>query len=216
MASRNRKGKTRITVVYAAVTLAVLAVLFALMLYSQSQIAEVYELELKDFTAQTAAEAQAACRADNGKLSVLAEKYPDCLWVWCGDNVLHIVRTKPLVLEGIDPDSGFMKVSFKGEHGKDYTGYIIDPIKAPNVIAKLELEEAGEYTFDSVSMSVRTALREGSFDFDYDDAVWLWEKGGSVVYAVHGDAVTVIDDGIASFTDDGGTARVCYVLDTAL
>lgn len=214
MASSGKPRKIKTPVIYAVVTLTILAVLFALMLYSQSQIAEVYELELVGFSAQTPAEAQAACRADNGQFSALAEKYPDCLWVWCSDDKLHIVRTKPLVLEGTDPESGFVKVSFKGELGRDRTGYIIDPLKAPNVIARLELEQAGEYTYDSVSMSVRSALREGSFN--YEDAVWLWEKGSSTVYAVRSDAVTMINESIAAFTDDGGVSRVCYVLDTAL
>lgn len=214
MASRKKHSTTRTTAVYAAVTIAALVVLFALMQYARSQIAEVYELSLENFSAQTPAEAQSACRAENETFLPYAEEYPDCLWVWCGDDKLYIVRGDVLKVEGEDPDNGFVKVSFKGEMGTEHTGYIIDPLKAPTLIARIDLGAAQEYTYDNVSMSIRKALRAG--EFDYEDAIYLWEKGGSSVYAVHSDAVTVVEGSIASFTDDGGVARVCYILDTAL
>lgn len=214
MASGKKPRTTRITIIYIAATLAALIVVFALVQYMRSQVAEVYELTVSGLDAETPAQAQAMCRADNAKFVELSEKYPDCLWAWCGDDKLYIVRGDSLVVKSIGADGSFDEVSFTGEKGEKHTGYLIDPLKPPALLAQIELGEADEYNYDNVSMSIREGMRSGAVN--YEDAVYLWESGGSMVYVVRSDSLEFADGTIAAFTDDGGKTRVCYILDTVI
>lgn len=208
----DRRKKTYL--LYGAVTLAVLAVLFILFLYLKSQVAPVYEYTVKGLSAETPAQAQTECRADYKKFASVMKDYEDCSWVWCGKDVLYLVRPSALKVDVSSDETNFTAVKFFDSHGNRLRGYIIDPSIAPKELGRIILSPSDEYTFDNVSMTVRVGIRNG--EIKYDDAVFLWEKGSAEVIVVRPDTYETVQDNIVSFTDDGNVVRICYVLDTVV
>ncbi|MCF0136978.1 MAG: hypothetical protein HUJ66_01295 [Oscillospiraceae bacterium] len=211
-AGRKRKSR-RYYIKCILLTLLAAALLFALYLNQRSKVAPEYELTVEGLNAKGPAEAQAMCRSEYELCTECMEGREDCLWVWCGEDKLYLVRPEALVI-GKEKSEGHTSVSFTDDKGKPREGYIIDPTGEPNELGRVEICEPGELGFDSVSMSVRAALRKG--ELSYADAVYLWEKGSGIVIAVKENTYTVVEGNIVSFTDDGGVTRVCYILDTSL
>ena len=199
---------------YAIVTIAVLAVCFALFLYMKAQVATVYEYTVKGLAAETPAQAQTQCRADYEKFASIMKDYEDCSWVWCGKNVVYLVRPSALKVDVNSEETNFTAVKFRDSHGNRLKGFIIDPASAPKELGRIELSASDEYTFENVSMTVRVGIRNE--EIKYDDAVYLWEKGSDEVIIVAPDSYEVVQDNIVSFTDDGNVSRTCYILDTAV
>ena len=213
-AKKTSKDTKNFYIICIIVTLAVLLAIFAVFMHQRTQVAPVYVLTVEGLKAGNPAEAQALCRTDSNDYEKLMEGTEECSWVWGGENTLYLVHTKALRIDVNAGYPGFTAVTFKDEHGKTLSGYIIDPTGHPNEMGRIVVDESEEYTYDSVSMSVRVALREGKIS--YDDAVYLWEEGSNEVFAVYADSYTVIKDKLVSFVDDGGQTRVCYILDTTL
>ena len=215
MSSANvNKPQKRFYIICGAVTLAVVLILLGVFLHQRARVAPVLELTVDGLSADTPAQAQIICRSDNKRYLDYMEGRENCVWVWCGDNVLYLARPKALHVDADSENTGFTTVSFRDEHGKIHSGYIIDPTAAPNELGRIGISDAEELSYDSVSMSIRVALKKG--DIAYAGAVYLWEKGSSEVIAVQADTYTVIENNLVSFTDDGGNTLVCYVLDTKL
>lgn len=210
---KNRNSKRFYTICIAVTLLAVL-LLVGVFFHLRAQVAPVLTLTVEGLKAETPAEAQAMCRADSNSYAKYMKNRDGCSWVWCGEDVLYLVRPEALHIDAKAENVGFPAVTFKDEHGASFSGYIIDPTGAPNEIGRIRIDIADEYNYDNVSMSVRVALRNG--EISYDGAVYLWEKGSSEVFAARADSYTVIDGNLVSFVDDGGVTRVCYILDTKL
>lgn len=209
--SKSSKG---FYIVCIAVTAVIILALVCVSLYQRSEVAPVYVLTVDGLSADNPADAQALCRSEHERFSESAMAQDADIWVWCGEDELYLVKSDALtVLSGGD-FPGFTAVSFLDEKGASHSGYIIDPTAEPKELGRIELGDAEEYTFDSVSMSIRVALRSG--DISFENAVYLWEKDSSRVFAVGEDSYTPIEGNLVSFTDDGGTAHVCYILDTKL
>ena len=204
--------RNRFLLICIAVTLVLLAVILIVLAHQRAQIAPVLELTVDGLTAETPSEVQRLCRSDFERYAELMQKHEDCVWLWCGEDRLCLARQE--VLTKLDVQSGFTQVAYTDKHGDGQTGWIIDPAAAPNELGRISLNDSEEASFDSVSMSVRVALREGKIGFT--DAVYLWEEGSSEVLAVNSEAVSDPAGAQISFTDDGGVMRNCYVLDTAL
>ena len=212
--NRNKRASNKVYIICAAVAVIVLAVIFGLHLYRNSQVAPVYELEVEGLEAKTPAEAQAACRGDHERFAEAMEKYGESSWVWCGGKTLYLVKPDALVIDTEAEPSNFTAVKFKDENRGEKSGYIVDPSIAPKELGRIELGESEEYTFENVSMTVRVGLRNG--DIDYENAVYLWEKGSDLVLAVRPDTYDIVEGSIVSFTDDGNVTHTCYILDTAI
>lgn len=209
-----KKPPKRFYIACIAVTLVLLLLLLTVYLHQRAEVAPVYVLTVEGLNAESCADAQAMCRADNGKYIDFMQGMEDCSWVWCGENELYLVNPDALTVDTEAEQEGFTAVRFFDENGTEHRGYIIDPTAEPDELGRIVLDEAEEYSFDSVSMSVRVALRSG--EISYENAVYLWEKGSSLVFAVGEDSYTAIDDNLVLFVDDGGVTRVCYILDTNL
>ncbi len=214
MSSKHKKSPKRFYIICFAATLAVVLVLLVVFLHQRAEVAPVYVLTVEGLEAETPADAQAVCRADNQRYLECMNDRDDCLWVWCGDDKLFLANSDALHIDSKAEDCGFTAVTFYDENGNKHSGFIIDPTAEPRELGRIQLEEAEEYSFDSVSMSIRVALRNGKIA--YENAVYLWEKGSNVVFAVCSDSYTVIENNLVSFVDDGGATRVCYILDTKL
>lgn len=215
MSSETEKRPTkRFYIICFAVTLALLLVLLAVFLHQRSEVAPVYVLTVEGLVAENPADAQAICRGDYEQCADLMQDREDCLWVWCGGNELFLVKPDALSIDAEKEQTGFTAVCFFDENGDKCSGWIISPAEKPNELGRIRLEPAEEYSFDSVSMSIRAALRSG--EISYEGAVYLWEKGSGTVFAAAENSYTVIENNIVSFTDDGGVSRVCYILDTNL
>ena len=210
----SKRAPDKIYIICAAVAVLVLAVIFGLHLYRNSQVAPVYELKVEGLEAETPAEAQAACRGDHERFAEAMEKYGESSWVWCGGKTLYLVKPDALVIDTEAEPSNFTAVKFKDENRGEKSGYIVDPSIAPKELGRIELGESEEYTFENVSMTVRVGLRNG--DIDYENAVYLWEKGSDLVLAVRPDTYETVEGSIVSFTDDGNVTHTCYILDTAI
>ncbi len=215
MSSRSIKIQSkRFYIICIAVTLALILALLLVYLHQRAEVAPVYVLTVEGLEADTPADAQAACRAENKHYIECMKDSKDCLWVWCGDDRLFLVNPDALHVDGDAENCGFAAVTFTDEKGNEHSGFIIDPTAEPRELGRIQLEEAEEYSFDSVSMSIRVALRNGKIA--YENAAYLWEKGSNVVFAVYADSYTVVENNLVSFVDDGGASRVCYILDTIL
>ena len=197
--------------VAAAITIAVLAVVFALIMHYR-ELAPVYVLEVKGLDAETPSEAQTECRGEYTKFAELMREYTGTSWVWCGDNRLYLVKTSVLRINAKDETERFTAVTFRAGNGDRLGGYIIDPVTPPKELGRIELTGGERYDFESVSMSIRVGLRSG--EISYDDAVYLWEKDSSEVIVARPDSCSVVQDNIVSFTDDGNLTHTCYILDT--
>ncbi len=211
---RSISNSKRVYIICAVVTLAVLGVIFGIHRYNISQVAPVYQVHIDGLEAETPAEAQAACRKDHQRFSEQSEKHPDCAWVWTGKRMLYLVKPEALELDASAEETGFTAVRFINASGKERRGYIIDPTTEPVELGRIKIDDAEEYTYDNVSMTIRTGLRSG--DIAYENAVYLWEKDSNLVLAVRPDTYTVVEGSIVSFTDDGNAAHTCYILDTEI
>ena len=206
--------KRRICITAVIFTLAVLAVIFALIQHQRSSIAPVYEMKVSGLTANTPNEAQAQCRAQSQKFAEIKQKYRGVCWVWCGNENLYLVKSSAAELMADSEFEGFTEISFRDRRGSTHDGYIISIDAEAKELGRIELEPADEYDFERVSMSIREGLRSGSIAFE--NAVYLWEKGSAEVLAVRDGSFEIMEENIAAFLDDGGRERVCYILDTGI
>lgn len=215
-AKAKRQGSSpakRTYIAFAAITLAVLAVVFAVIMQSRSKT-PVYVLEVNGLDAETPAEAQIECRAEHEKFAKPLQNNTGCAWVWCGDNKLYLVKTTALRINTKDETQNFTAVTFDGGEGKRLEGYIIEPETPPTELGRIVLEGGEKYNFESVSMSIREGLRSG--EISYENAVYLWEKDSTEVIAVRADSYQTVQDNIVSYTDDGNVTHTCYILDTKI
>lgn len=215
-AKAKRQGSSpakRTYIAFAAITLAMLAVVFAVIMQSRSKT-PVYVLEVNGLDAETPAEAQIECRAEHEKFAKPLQNNTGCAWVWCGDNKLYLVKTTALRINTKDETQNFTAVTFDGGEGKRLEGYIIEPETPPTELGRIVLEGGEKYNFESVSMSIREGLRSG--EISYENAVYLWEKDSTEVIAVRADSYQTVQDNIVSFTDDGNVTHTCYILDTKI
>ena len=210
----SKRASNKVYIICAVVAVFALAIIFGVHMYRNSQVAPVYELMVEGLEAETPAEAQAACRGDHERFAEAMEKYGESSWVWCGGKTLYLVKPDALVIDTEAEPSNFTAVKFKDENRGEKSGYIVDPSIAPKELGRIELGESEEYTFENVSMTVRVGLRNG--DIDYENAVYLWEKGSDLVLAVRPDTYETVEGSIVSFTDDGNVTHTCYILDTAI
>ena len=210
----SKRASNKVYIICAVVAVFALAIIFGVHMYRNSQVAPVYELMVEGLEAETPAEAQAACRGDHERFAEAMEKYGESSWVWCGGKTLYLVKPDALVIDTEAEPSNFTAVKFKDENRGEKSGYIVDPSIAPKELGRIELGESEEYTFENVSMTVRVGLRNG--DIDYENAVYLWEKGSDLVLAVRPDTYDIVEGSIVSFTDDGNVTHTCYILDTAI
>ncbi len=211
---RSINNSKRVYIICAAVTLAVLGVIFGIHRYNISQVAPVYQVHIDGLEAATPAEAQAACRADYKRFSEQSEKHPGCAWVWTGKRMLYLVKPDVLEIDASAEETGFTAVKFINASGKERSGYIIDPTTEPVELGRIKIDDAEEYTYDNVSMTIRAGLRSG--EIKYENAVYLWEKDSNLVLAVRPDTYTAVEGSIVSFTDDGNVTHTCYILDTEI
>lgn len=215
-AKAKRQGSSpakRTYIVYAAITLAVLALVFAVIMQLRSKTPE-YVLEVSGLDAQTPAEAQVECRAEHEKFAKPLLDNTGCAWVWCGDNKLYLVKTTALRINTKDETQNFTAVTFDGGEGKQLEGYIIRPETPPAELGRIVLTGGEKYDYGSVSMSVRAGLRSG--EIGCTDAVYLWEKDSTEVIVARADSYQTVQDNIVSFTDDGNVTHTCYILDTKI
>ncbi len=217
MSVKRQSGKSskRVYIICAVLTLAVLGIVFGIHRYRISQVAPVYQVHVDGLEAATPAEAQAACRADYKRFLEQSEKYPGCTWVWTGKRMLYLVKPEALEIDASAEETGFTAVKFINASGKERSGYIIDPATEPVELGRIRIgDKSEEYTYDNVSMTIRTGLRSG--EIKYENAVYLWEKDSDLVLAVRPDTYTQVEGNIVSFTDDGNVAHTCYILDTEI
>lgn len=215
-AKAKRQGSSpakRTYIAFAAITLAVLAVVFAVIMQSRSKT-PVYVLEVNGLDAETPAEAQIECRAEHEKFAKPLQNNTGCAWVWCGDNKLYLVKITALRINTKDETQNFTAVTFDGGEGKRLEGYIIEPETPPTELGRIVLTDGEKYNFESVSMSIREGLRSG--EISYENAVYLWEKDSTEVIAVRADSYQTVQDNIVSYTDDGNVTHTCYILDTKI
>ncbi len=215
-AKARRQGSSpakRTYIAFAAITLAVLAVVFAVIMQLRSKT-PVYVLQVNGLDAETPAEAQIECRAEHGKFAKPQQEYTGCSWVWCGDSKLYLVKTTALRIDTKDETANFTAVTFDGGEGKRLAGFVIDPAIQPKELGRIVLEGGEKCNFESVSMSIREGLRSG--EISYEDAVYLWDKDSTEVIAVRADSYQTVQDNIVSFTDDGNVTHTCYILDTKI
>ena len=105
-------------------------------------------------------------------------------------------------------------MKFINASGKQRKGFIIDPTTEPVELGRIKIDDAKEYNYDNVSMTIRVGLRSG--EINYENAVYLWEKDTDLVLAVRSDTYKTVEGSIVSFTDDGNVTHTCYVLDTEI
>lgn len=211
---RSRNSSKQVYIICAVVTLVVLGVIFGIHKYKISQVAPVYQVHIDDLEAATPAEAQAACRADYQRFAAESEKYPGCAWVWTGKRTLYLVKPDALEINAAAEETGFTAVKFINASGKQRKGFIIDPTTEPVELGRIKIDDAKEYNYDNVSMTIRVGLRSG--EINYENAVYLWEKDTDLVLAVRSDTYKTVEGSIVSFTDDGNVAHTCYILDTEI
>lgn len=216
MAARRRidKKQKQVYIICAIVTLVILGVMFGVYKHRLSRVAPVLEIRVENLEAQTPAEAQAACRGDYARFAEAMEGHEGCAWVWTGKHMLYLVRPEALEIAASAEETGFTAVKFKTANGKTKSGYIIDPATEPVELGRIKVTDAQEINYESVSMTVRTALRSG--EISYENAVYLWEKDTDLVLAVRPDTYKTVEGSIVSFTDDGGVTHTCYILDTEI
>lgn len=216
MAARRRidKKQKQVYIICAVVTLVILGVMFGVYKHRLSRVAPVLEIRVENLEAQTPAEAQAACRGDYARFAEAMEGHEGCAWVWTGKHMLYLVRPEALEIAASAEETGFTAVKFKTANGKTKSGYIIDPATEPVELGRIKVTDAQEINYESVSMTVRTALRSG--EISYENAVYLWEKDTDLVLAVRPDTYKTVEGSIVSFTDDGGVTHTCYILDTEI
>ena len=211
---KSKRASNKVYIICAMAAVLALAIIFGVHMYLKGQVAPVYELKVEGLEAKTPAEAQAACRGDHERFAEAMEKYGESSWVWCGGKTLYLVKPDALVIDAEAEPCNFTAVKFKDEKRNEKSGYIVDPSIAPKELGRIELGESEEYTFENVSMTVRVGLRNG--DIDYENAVYLWEKGSDLVLAARPDTYETVEGSIVSFTDDGNVTHTCYILDTAI
>lgn len=216
MAARRRidKKQKQVYIICAIVTLVILGVMFGIYKHRLSRVAPVLEIRVDNLEAQTPAEAQAACRGDYARFAEAMEGHEGCAWVWTGKHMLYLVRPEALEIAASAEETGFTAVKFKTANGKTKSGYIIDPATEPVELGRIKVTDAQEINYESVSMTVRMALRSG--EISYENAVYLWEKDTDLVLAVRPDTYKTVEGSIVSFTDDGGVTHTCYILDTEI
>lgn len=214
-ARRNgNRSQKRVYIICALVTVVVLGVVFGVHRYRLSRVAPVYVLTADNLSAQTPAEAQAACRADHARFAEIMKEHDGCVWVWTGKSTLYLVKPEALEIDASAEETGFTAVRFTDAKGKTQSGYILDPATEPVELGRISIEDAQEYNYENVSMTVRVGLRSG--EISYENAVYLWEKDTSLVLAVRPDTYKTVEGSIVSFTDDGNVTHTCYILDTSL
>lgn len=211
---KNERKSKRVYIIFAVVTVIVLGVIFGVHRYKISQVAPVYVLKVDNLNAKTPAEAQAACRADYSRFADIMKQHEGCAWVWTGKSTLYLVKPEALEIDASAEETGFTAVKFVDAKGKKQSGYMLDPATEPVELGRINIEDAQEYNYENVSMTVRVGLRSG--DISYENAVYLWEKDTSLVLAVRPDTYKTVEGSIVSFTDDGNVTHTCYILDTSL
>lgn len=216
MAARRRidKKQKQVYIICAIVTLVILGVMFGIYKHRLSRVAPVLEIRVENLEAQSPAEAQAVCRGDYARFAEAMEGHEGCAWVWTGKHKLYLVRPEALEIAASAEETGFTAVKFKTANGKTKSGYIIDPATEPVELGRIKVTDAQEINYESVSMTVRVALRSG--EISYENAVYLWEKDTDLVLAVRPDTYKTVEGSIVSFTDDGGVTHTCYILDTEI
>lgn len=205
--------KRKLLIICAVATIAVLALAFALITNAKTK-APAYVLEVKGLAAESPAQAQAELREDYERFAKLSDEHAGCSWVWAGGEKLYLINANALKINTDNDVINFTAVKFKDDKGNSLKGYIIDPTVQPKELGRIQIVNSDEFTYDNVSMSVRVGLRSG--EIDYEDAVYLWEKGSSEVLAVRPDTFELIEGHIVSFTDDGNETHTCYILDTKI
>lgn len=200
-------------IIWASVTLAILAVIFGIFMYERAWL-PLSVVELTGDVPDTPSQVQRMCRQSSEKFAAIAKEYPDCVFVWNGDEKIFAIRKEFLEDKKSTVDSNFVRVKFYNNKGVRTRGYIIDPVTRANELGTVEIENAEKLTFDSVSMSVRVSLRKG--ELSYKDAVYLWKGGSSEVLVVRSDAIKDPKALTVEFTDDGGDTAVYRVLDTKI
>lgn len=171
-------------------------------------------LNLGDTSASTPSEIQADCRSNYAKFAEIIKDYPDSSFVWCGGNELYIVKNTGLRLENKIDENGFISVRFISQKLKSISGYIIDPTGVPSELGRINIDNADELDYESVSMSVRAVLRSGEIKFD--NAAYLWAEGSNEVIAVRMDSYVPLGENVVVYTDDGNRPQVFRILDTEL
>ena len=203
----------KLLIICTVATIAVLAVVFALITNAKSKV-PAYVLEVKGLAAEAPAQAQAELREDYERFAKLSSEHPGCAWVWAGGEKLYLIDTDALKINSDDGVINFTAVKFKDDEGNSLKGYIIDPAMQPKELGRIQIVNSDEFTYDTVSMSIRVGLRNG--EIEYEDAIYLWEKGDSEVLVVRPDTFELIEGQIVSFTDDGNETHTCYILDTKI
>lgn len=209
---KNPKQRKKALIMTIVILLAFGAALLTFVSEITDSIAPVYQMTVKGMHLRTPYEVQAACRADFEDFRSASEEYDDCIWVWCGGSKMFLVKNNALTVCADSNYDGFTRVQFTNNKLKMIKGYIIDAEKEPNELARIDISNAEDFSFDSVSMSVRVAITDGRISFD--DACYLWERGSHTVFAVSKDKIPEDSDGIVTFTDDGGQRHLCRILDT--
>ncbi len=203
----------KLIILCAAVTVAILAVVFAVIMNARSRV-PAYVFEVKGLDAETPSQAQAELREDYERFAKLSSEHSGCVWVWAGGEKLYLIKADALKINADNEFASFTGVKFSDNKGSRLKGYIIDPTVQPKELGRIELVNSNEFTYNNVSMSIRVGLRNG--EIAYEDAVYLWEKGSSEVLVVRPDTFEMIEDHIVSFTDDGNQTHTCYILDTII
>ena len=205
--------KRKLLIICTVATIAVLALAFALITNAKAKV-PAYVLEVKGLAAESPAQAQAELREDYERFAKLSAEHAGCSWVWAGGEKLYLINANALKINTDNDVINFTAVKFKDDKGNSLKGYIIDPAVQPKELGRIQIVNSDEFTYDNVSMSVRVGLRSG--EIDYEDAIYLWEKGSSEVLAVRPDTFELIEGHIVSFTDDGNQTHTCYILDTKI
>lgn len=209
---KTQKQRNKALIMTIVILLAFGAVLLTFVSAISDGIAPVYQMTVKGMHLRTPYEVQAACRADFEDFRSASEEYDDCIWVWCGGSKMFLVKNNALTVCADSDYDGFTRIQFTNNKLKMIKGYIIDAEKEPNELARIDISDAEDFSFDSVSMSVRIAIADGRISFD--DACYLWESGSNTVFAVSKDKIPEDSDGTVTFTDDGGQRHLCRILDT--
>lgn len=205
--------KKKLLIMCAVAVVAVLALAFLLITNARTK-APAYVLEVKGLDAEAPSQAQAELREDYERFAKLSAEHSGCVWVWAGGEKLYLINANALKISTDSEEASFTSVKFKDEKGSGLKGYIIDPTVQPKELGRIQLVNADDLTYDKVSMSIRVGLRSG--EIEYEDAIYLWEKGSSEVLAVRPDTFELIEGHIVSFTDDGSKTHTCYILDTKI
>lgn len=201
-------------IIWACVTLGLLAVIFGVFMYERSWLPmSVVEL-IGEKVPDSPSQVQRMCRANNERFADISRQYPDCVFVWNGNDKLYLIRKDAFEEKKNNVDTGFEQVKYYNTKGMRSRGYIIDPVTPPNELGVIKIDNAAELTYDSVGMSIRESIRKD--EINYKDAIYLWKTGSDEVLVVKKSAIEDPKADSVHFTDDGGETGLYYILDTRL